>query len=213
MANLSKELASDLLQIYAIKLSPAKPFTWASGMKSPIYCDNRQTLSHPWLREKIRNAFVKYINENYPQTDVIAGVATGGIAQAALVADKMDLPMIYVRSGIKKHGLGNHIEGYYEKGQKVVVIEDLVSTGGSSLSAVEALRDAGMEVLGMVAIFTYGLEVAAENFSRANCNLHTLSNFDVLLQTAVETDYIKATELESLKKWRENPQKWSEEKM
>ncbi len=208
MNNLSKELASDLLQIYAIKLSPAKPFTWASGLQSPIYCDNRQTLSHPWLRSKIRNLFVNNINELYGQADVIAGVATGGIALAALIADKMDLPMIYIRSGAKKHGLGNQIEGFYEKGQKVVVIEDLVSTGGSSLAAVEALQQADLEVLGMLAIFTYGLKVADENFAKYKCKLNTLSHFDSLLEAAKASEYISDTDFKSLEKWRQNPQEW-----
>jgi len=207
--SLEKTLASDLLQIYAIKLSPSKPFTWASGLKSPIYCDNRQTLSHPWLRSKIRDAFIDKINDIYPNAEVIAGVATGGIALAALIADKMDLPMIYIRSGAKKHGLGNQIEGFYEKGQKVVVIEDLVSTGGSSLTAVEALREEEIEVLGMLAIFTYGLEAAEKNFKNANCKLDTLSNFSALLEAAHESEYIKSENKEGLEKWRKSPQDWS----
>ena len=158
MENSAKKVAEYLLQIKAIKLQPSNPFTWASGWKSPIYCDNRKTLSYPVVRSFIRDSFATIVKDLYPGAELIAGVATGAIAHGALTADKLGLPFIYVRSGAKEHGLGNQIEGYFEKGQKVVVIEDLISTGGSSLNAVRALREAGCEVLGMVAIFTYGFQ-------------------------------------------------------
>jgi orotate phosphoribosyltransferase len=180
-------------------------------LNSPIYCDNRQTLSYPWLRTKVRDAFTDKIKALYANVDCIAGVATGGIAQAALIAEKLELPMIYVRSESKKHGLGNQIEGAFKAGQKVVVIEDLISTGGSSLKAVESLREAGLEVLGMLAIFTYELPVAEQNFKKAQCQFETLSNYSALLKAAKETNYVGENELESLTKWRECPEKWSEQ--
>ncbi len=196
------------MQSKAIKLEPANPFTWASGWKSPIYCDNRRTLSFPEVRGLIRDGLVQTIRRKYPQAEVIAGVATGAIAQGALVADAMELPFVYVRSSAKGHGLGNQIEGYLEPDKKVVVVEDLISTGGSSLSAVEALRQAGNPVLGMVAIFTYGFPLAEENFVKAGCELHTLTNYNELLQLALETGYIQPEQLETLKQWREAPDKW-----
>ena len=205
----SIELAKDLMQIYAIKLSTTKPFKWASGLNSPIYCDNRQTLSYPWLRNKIRDAFIEKINKMYPNVEIIAGVATGGIALAALIADKMELPMIYIRSESKKHGLGNQIEGAYKKGEKVVVIEDLISTGGSSLKAVRALREVDVDVLGMLAIFSYELPVATSNFKKAQCSFDTLSNYSSLLKSLVDTKYMDDNELKSLSEWRECPEKWS----
>jgi orotate phosphoribosyltransferase len=208
MEKSAKKTAEYLLQIKAIKLQPSNPFTWASGWKSPIYCDNRKTLSFPEVRTYIRDSFAEMIKELYPQADVIAGVATGAIAHGALVADKMGLPFIYVRSGAKEHGLGNQIEGYFEPGQKVVVIEDLISTGGSSLSAVKALREAGCKVLGMVAIFTYEFKKASDGFTAENCDLHTLSNYSVLVDTAVKTGYIGQAEVETLKKWRVDPSVW-----
>jgi orotate phosphoribosyltransferase len=208
MENSAKKTAEYLLQIKAIKLQPSNPFTWASGWKSPIYCDNRKTLSFPELRSFIRDSFAALVKELYPSADLIAGVATGAIAHGALVADKLGLPFIYVRSGAKEHGLGNQIEGYYAPGQKVVVIEDLISTGGSSLSAVKALKEAGCEVLGMVAIFTYEFKKASDAFSAENCALHTLSNYSVLIDTAVKTGYIGETEVETLKKWRLDPSVW-----
>lgn len=201
-------LAENLLQIKAIKLNVAKPFTWASGIISPIYCDNRLTLSYPKLRTYIRQQLVELINENYGNVDVIAGVATGAIAQGALVAQDMGLPFVYIRSSEKKHGLTNTIEGRVESGQSVVVVEDLVSTGKSSLNAVEALREAGCNVKGMVAIFTYNLNAAKTNFEKAKCDLSTLTDYDILMEKAIEQKYIKETDLESLIKWRENPQKW-----
>jgi orotate phosphoribosyltransferase len=208
MDQFSKKTAEYLLQIKAIKLQPSNPFTWASGWKSPIYCDNRKTLSYPEVRGYIRDSFAALIKELYPQAQLIAGVATGAIAHGALAADKAGLPFIYVRSEAKEHGLGNQIEGYFEKGQKVVVVEDLISTGGSSLNAVKALRDAGCEVLGMVAIFTYEFKKATDAFEAAGCRLNTLSNYSVLIDTAVTTGYIGAAEVETLRKWRVDPASW-----
>ena len=204
----SPSISQYLLQSKAVKLEPSKPFTWASGWKSPIYCDNRITLSFPDIRTAIRDAFVEKIKQQYPEVEVIAGVATGAIAQGALVAEAMNLPFIYVRSAPKKHGMENLIEGIVHPGQKVVVIEDLVSTGGSSLQAVEALRKAEAEVLGMVAIFTYGFPSAEENFKEGRCKLVTLTNYMELLDLAVETGYIKADQLNILKQWRQNPGEW-----
>jgi orotate phosphoribosyltransferase len=208
MENCEKKTAEYLLQIKAIKLQPSNPFTWASGWKSPIYCDNRKTLSFPEVRSYIRDSFAAMVNDLYPQTEMIAGVATGAIAHGALVADKLGLPFIYVRSGAKEHGLGNQIEGYFEKGQKVVVVEDLISTGGSSLSAVKALREAGCTVLGMVAVFTYEFKKASDSFVSENCKLDTLSNYSMLVDTAVKTGYINQAEVETLKKWRVDPSVW-----
>jgi orotate phosphoribosyltransferase len=208
MENISKKIAGYLLQIKAIKLQPSNPFTWASGWKSPIYCDNRKTLSFPEVRGYIRDSFASTVKSLYPGAQMIAGVATGAIAHGALAADKLGLPFIYVRSEPKSHGLGNQIEGYYEKGQKVVVIEDLISTGGSSLNAVKALREAGCEVLGMVAIFTYGFQKATDGFSAENCILNTLSNYNDLIECAVESGYIGMAEVETLKKWRTDPSVW-----
>ena len=208
MENSAKKTAEYLLQIKAIKLHPSNPFTWASGWKSPIYCDNRKTLSFPEVRSYIRDSFASLVKELYPGAEMIAGVATGAIAHGALAADKLGLPFIYVRSGAKEHGLGNQIEGYYEQGQKVVVIEDLISTGGSSLNAVKALREAGCEVLGMVAIFTYEFKNVADGFAAENCTLNTLSNYSVLVDTAVKTGYIGKEEVETLKKWRVDPSTW-----
>ncbi|MBK7133317.1 MAG: orotate phosphoribosyltransferase [Bacteroidales bacterium] len=208
MENCAKKTAEYLLQIKAIKLQPSNPFTWASGWKSPIYCDNRKTLSFPEVRSFIRDSFADMISELYPGAEMVAGVATGAIAHGALAADKLGLPFIYVRSGAKEHGLGNQIEGYYEKGQKVVVIEDLISTGGSSLSAVKALQEAGCEVLGMVAIFTYEFKKASDGFASEHCKLDTLSNYTALIETAVKTGYIGEAEVETLKKWRVDPSVW-----
>jgi orotate phosphoribosyltransferase len=208
MENISKKIADYLLQIKAIKLQPSNPFTWASGWKSPIYCDNRKTLSFPEARGYIRDSFAETVRSLYPDAQLIAGVATGAIAHGALAAEKLGLPFIYVRSEAKSHGLGNQIEGYYEKGQKVVVIEDLISTGGSSLSAVKALREAGCEVLGMVAIFTYGFRKAADGFEAENCRLNTLSNYNDLIECAVGSGYIGKEDVETLKKWRTDPSVW-----
>jgi len=197
-----------LLQIKAVKLNAKEPFTWASGLKSPIYCDNRKTLSFPKIRTYIRQQFVNVINEEYGSFDVVAGVATGAIAHGVLVAQELGLPFVYVRSAEKKHGLENLIEGYYESGQSVVVIEDLISTGKSSLNAVEALRGAGLKVKGMVAIFSYNLDKAIENFKKAKCQLITLSDYDELIHQAVHNNYISEKDLKSLVKWREDPEKW-----
>lgn len=202
------KVAEFLLQIKAIKLQPANPFTWASGWKSPIYCDNRKTLSYPSIRTFIRQSYTDVILEKFGKPDVIAGVATGGIAQGALIAQELGIPFIYVRSSAKGHGLGNQIEGDFQAGQKVVVIEDLVSTGGSSLQAVEALRAAGCEVKGLVAIFTYGFDVAEENFTQANCPYITLTNYDYLMKQAVKMEFITENDVESLQDWRKNPSEW-----
>ncbi len=206
-----KELAENLLQIKAIKLSPANPFTWASGWRSPIYCDNRKTLSYPWLRDRIKEAFATLIRQHYPGAEGIAGVATGAIGIGALVADLMQLPFVYVRSKPKDHGLANLIEGEVVEGRQTVVVEDLISTGRSSLRAVEALREAGVPVLGMVAIFTYDFDVARERFREAGCPLHTLTDYHHLLEVAVNTGYIREEELVTLRQWRENPAVWGQE--
>ncbi len=211
MEKSAKKIAEYLLQIKAIKLQPSNPFTWASGWKSPIYCDNRKTLSFPEVRSYIRDSFAALISKLYPGAEMIAGVATGAISHGALAADKLELPFIYVRSGAKEHGLGNQIEGYYQEGQKVVVIEDLISTGSSSLNAVKALRDAGCEVLGMVAIFTYEFKKASDGFATEKCILHTLCNYSTLIETAVNTGYITENDVETLKKWRIDPSKWGTE--
>ncbi len=208
MDETAKKTAEYLLQIKAIKLQPAKPFTWASGWRSPIYCDNRKTLSFPVVRSFIRDAFVSTVRQLYPDAEVIAGVATGAIAHGALVADVLGLPFIYVRSGTKDHGLGNQIEGYYEKGQRVVVIEDLISTGGSSLGAVRALRAAGCRVEGMIAIFTYGFKIAEEAFTAEECRLDTLGNYSVLVDMAMDSGYISGEEVETLREWRKEPSEW-----
>ena len=204
-------LANFLLQIKAIKLNPASPFTWASGLKSPIYCDNRITLSYPEIRTFIREAFVKKCIERYGKPDLIAGVATGGIPQGALVAQDLGLPFCYVRSEAKSHGLNNQVEGIVPQGASVVVIEDLVSTGKSSLAAVEALREKGANVKGMMAIFTYQLDAATEAFKKANCDLVTISNYEALIKKAVEENYVSDDQLASLIEWRKSPQKWSDD--
>jgi orotate phosphoribosyltransferase len=208
MEETAKKTAEYLLQIKAIKLQPANPFTWASGWRSPIYCDNRMTLSFPEVRSFIRDSFAAKARDLYPEAEVIAGVATGAIAHGALVADLLGLPFIYVRSGAKDHGLGNQIEGYFEKGQKVVVIEDLISTGGSSLGAVRALREAGCQVLGMIAIFTYGFARAADAFAAEGCRLDTLGNYGVLVDMAARSGYISHGDVETLKEWRTDPASW-----
>ncbi len=204
----SRRLASYLLQSKAIIIDPASPFQWASGWLSPIYCDNRKTLSHPEIRSFIREAFIHMIREHFRTTDIIAGVATGAIAHAALVAEGMGLPLLYVRSSEKSHGLGNQIEGDIRMGTKAVVVEDLISTGGSSLNAVSVLQEAGLEVLGMTAIFTYGFSIATENFRKAGVPLHTLGNYQDLIKEAAETGYVKPGELDALEQWRQNPAAW-----
>ena len=206
-------LFRSLLQIKAIKLNNESPFTWASGRKSPIYCDNRVTLSYPDIRTFIRQQFVAIVNELYADVDVIAGVATGGIAQGVLVAQDLGKPFVYVRPEEKKHGLGNKIEGDLKSGQSVVVIEDLISTGKSSLQVVDALRDAGCSVKGMAAIFTYNLEVAKQAFETKDVLLNTITDYHTLIDLAAEESFISQEDLISLTKWRENPELWSEQRM
>ena len=208
MKKLESLVAEKLLKISAIKLQPNNPFVWASGWNSPIYTDNRKTLSYPELRNFIKIELCRVIMENFTVPDAVAGVATGAIAQGALVADELGLPYVYVRSTPKDHGLENLIEGTLKPGQKVVVIEDLVSTGGSSLKAVEAIRNAGCEVVGMVAIFTYGFPVAVKRFNDAGVKLITLSNYNSMLEAAIDIDYIKNEDLETLKEWRKDPANW-----
>ncbi|MFN5182337.1 MAG: orotate phosphoribosyltransferase [Bacteroidota bacterium] len=203
------KIAEYLLQIKAIKLQPGKPFTWASGWKSPIYCDNRITLSYPKIRTFIRQQFAASLTEKYGKPDVIAGVATGGIAIGALVAQELNLPFVYVRAEAKKHGLTNMIEGEISEGQSVVVIEDLISTGGSSLKAVEALKAKGCNVKGLVAIFSYGFDVAKNAFKESKCDYFTLCGYDVLIKKALDENYINEKDLEALKSWSKSPQTWS----
>ncbi|MBX2966021.1 MAG: orotate phosphoribosyltransferase [Cyclobacteriaceae bacterium] len=207
-ASTAANVANMLLEIEAIKLSAHKPFTWASGWKSPIYCDNRLSLSYPTIRMAITTGLVEAIRENFGAVEAIAGVATAGIAQGALVAHELTLPFAYVRPKPKDHGMGNLIEGRVTKGQKVVVVEDLISTGGSSLKAVCALREAGAEVLGMVSIFTYGFDISQSNFYSDDVSLVSLSDYDHLLTCALEKKYVGATELTSLKAWRYDPAHW-----
>ena len=203
-------VAGRLLAVKAVKLQPSKPFTWASGWYSPIYCDNRKTLSFPEVRSLVKIELARLILEKYPDVEVIAGVATGAIAQGAMVADALGLPFVYVRSSKKDHGMENLVEGYLEEGKKVVVVEDLISTGGSSLKAVAALRDEKKaNVLGMVAIFTYGFPVAEEAFKNAGVELTTLSNYEAVLKLALETGYIGQTEISTLREWRQDPAKWN----
>ena len=205
----AEKTAELLLQINAIKLNPSKPFLWASGWHSPIYCDNRLTLSFPAIRNYIRDEFSKQIEEKYGKPDVIAGVATGAIGIGILVADELGLPFVYVRPEPKKHGRQNQVEGFLQKGQNVVVVEDLISTGNSSLLAVEALKEAGANVKGMVSIFSYGFDVAEENFKKANVELNTLSNYENLLNLAVAKQYITEEEQQTLQEWRKNPSEWN----
>lgn len=202
---MKKLIAKDLLDIKAVFLRPNEPFTWASGIKSPIYCDNRLTLSYPNVRKDIENGLAELIKENFPEAQCLMGTATAGIAHAALVADILDLPMGYVRGGAKSHGRNNRIEGKVEPGMKVVVVEDLISTGGSSLECVEALREAGCEVIGLIAIFTYGLPKATTNFEEANCKYATLTDYDTLIEVAKENSYIKDEDMEKLKAWKKDP--------
>ncbi|MDD4847231.1 MAG: orotate phosphoribosyltransferase [Bacteroidales bacterium] len=201
-------IAKYLLQIKAVKLSPNEPFTWASGWKSPIYCDNRKTLSFPVVRTFIRQEFVKLITEQVGVVDAVAGVATAGIPQGVLVAQDLGLPFVYVRSSQKNHGLENKIEGVVESGQSIVVIEDLISTGGSSLNAVSTLREAGYNVKAMFAIFTYGFPIAEQNFKEAKCPFYTLCNYEKLIQKALEEEYITENDLSLLKQWRLSPETW-----
>ncbi len=211
MKKLESMVAEKLLKIKAVKLQPANPFTWASGWKSPIYCDNRKTLSYPSLRTFIKLELARMVLENFPNADAIAGVATGAIAQGALVADLLGLPFVYIRATPKDHGLENLIEGELKPGSKVVVVEDLVSTGGSSLKAVEAIRNFGCDVEGMVAIFTHGFPLAAKQFKDAKVKLITLSNYDAVIEEAVSTNYIDQSEIAILQEWRKDPANWNPE--
>ena len=208
MKSIQIEVTKKLLEINTIKIQPSNPFTWASGWKSPIYCDNRKILSYPATRTYIRNRFVEVIKEKYPEAEVIAGVATGAIAIGALIAEVLGLPFIYVRAKPKGHGLENLIEGELKPFKKVVVIEDLVSTGNSSLKAAEAINNFGGEVIGMVAIFTYNFKHAKENFIKANIELTSLSRYQILIDTAVEIGEITSDQVETLMKWREDPSVW-----
>ena len=207
---LKKQFASKLLQIKAIKLQPNNPFTWASGWKSPFYCDNRKTLSYPDLRSYVKLELTHAILEHFPQAEAVAGVATGAIAQGALVADALSLPFVYVRSKPKDHGLENLIEGELKPGTKVVVVEDLISTGGSSLKAVEAVRKYGCEVVGMVASYTYGFGVAQEAFETAGVQLVTLTDYEHVVAQALETGYIAEADVELLNEWRKDPAHWKQ---
>jgi orotate phosphoribosyltransferase len=209
-SEIEQQVAEFLLQIKAIKLQPDNPFTWASGWKSPIYCDNRVTLSHPTIRTYIRQKLVQIIQEEFGSVGCIAGVATAGIPQGVLVAQELGLPFIYVRSKPKDHGTGSMIEGEVIPGQRVVVVEDLISTGKSSLQAVQALKDAGCAVAGLAAIFSYGFDQATENFSEAKCKFFTLSNYNALLKYAEENNYISRDESEILRKWRVSPSTWGQ---
>ncbi len=203
-----KAVAEKLLQVQAVKLSPDKPFTWASGWQSPIYCDNRKVLSFPFVRDFIKSELCNVIFEKYPDADMLAGVATAGIAWGAMAADQLKLPYMYVRPKPKEHGLGNQIEGHFEVGQKVVVIEDLISTGKSSLQVVEVLRNAGLEVIAMVSIFNYGFTIAEEAFAAANVSYTSLSNYQTLIGIAVEKKLVSAETEQLLLQWRNNPSEW-----
>jgi len=205
---LAAKIADNLLNIGAVRLSPDSPFTWASGWRSPIYCDNRKTLSFPEVRRTIARGLADVVRDHYPKATVIAGVATGAIAQGMLVAELLDLPFVYVRPEPKKHGMGNQVEGFLPENSKVAVIEDLISTGGSSLKAVDALRGAGAEVLGMAAIFTYGFAQADEAFAHANCKVITLSNYDNLLPRAKAIGQVTEQHLQTLREWRKAPGSW-----
>lgn len=209
MKTLEKIFAAKLLKIKAIKLQPDNPFTWASGWKSPFYCDNRKTLSYPELRNFVKTEITRVIMENFEEADAVAGVATGAIPQGALVADALHLPFVYVRSKPKDHGLENLIEGELKPGMKVVVVEDLISTGGSSLKAVEAIRNNGCEVIGMVAAFTYGFDIAKEAFKDAKVKLITLTNYEAVLDVALKTNYITEAHIPVLDNWRKDPAHWN----
>ncbi|RCA10555.1 orotate phosphoribosyltransferase [Enterococcus durans] len=208
MKSIETKIAKDLLEIEAVFLSPSEPFTWASGIKSPIYCDNRITMSYPKVRKEIAQGLADKIKEAYPDVEVIAGTATAGIPHAAWVAEILDLPMVYIRSKAKDHGKGNQIEGRIFEGQKMVVIEDLISTGGSVLEAAEAAKREGANVLGVAAIFTYELPKGKANFTNAEMPLLTLTNYSVLIEAALEEKYIDETELNLLKEWKQDPENW-----
>lgn len=207
----SAAVARALLEIEAVKINVNDPFTWASGLRSPIYCDNRKTLSFPHIRKLIRVSLAQSVRENFSGADVVAGVATGAIAHGLMVAEELDMPFVYVRSSPKSHGLGNQVEGHLQKGKNVVVIEDLVSTGMSSLAAVEAIRQSGGVVTGMVAIFSYGFAVAEKSFHDADCRLFTLTTYQHLINEALHLGFLGETDLESLRQWRENPKQWADQ--
>ncbi len=206
--DIAKQVAKSLLQINAIILKPSTPFVWAAGWNSPIYCDNRKTLSYPEIRNYIRQGLSAIVKNHYKGANVIAGVATAGIPHGALVAEELGLPFIYVRAKAKEHGKQNQIEGHFEEGQTVVLVEDLISSGKSSLEAVAALREAGMNVKGLVSIFTYGFEAASQNFQNADCDFVSLCDYDNMLPQALETNHINSEELPLLKEWRKNPSIW-----
>lgn len=208
MTSNEKAVAEKLLQSGAVQLNPAKPYTWASGWKSPIYCDNRRVLSFPFIRDFVKSELSNVVFEQYPDAELLAGVATAGIAWGAMAADQLKLPYIYVRPKPKEHGLGNQIEGFYEAGQKVVVVEDLVSTGKSSLQVVDVLKAAGVEVIGMVSIFNYGFSAAVENFEKAGVRLHSLTNYGALIALALEKGIVPGDMEELLLQWRSNPAVW-----
>lgn len=204
----AKAVAEKLLQVNAIKLNPEHPFTWASGWKSPIYCDNRKVLSFPYIRDFIKSEMCNIVFEKFPEAELLAGVATAGIAWGAMAADQLKLPYIYVRPKPKEHGLGNQVEGFYESGQKTVVIEDLVSTGKSSLQVVEVLKEAGLIVIGMVSIFTYGFAVATEAFDKASLTYYSLTDYPALIELAIKKGIVQPGQLDILLKWRDDPANW-----
>jgi orotate phosphoribosyltransferase len=208
MNNTSSKVAQYLLEIKAVKLEPSDPFTWSSGWYSPIYCDNRVTLSYPEIRNYLKNEFAKAIKFNFSEATCLVGVATAGIALGALVADEMEMPYAYCRPKPKEHGMKNQLEGRIEKGAKIVVVEDLISTGGSSIKVVEYLREEGYDVIGMGAIFTYGFKQAADNFNKANCEFFTLSNYSDLIKEALAIGYAKEAEISELENWRKDPANW-----
>jgi len=205
---MSTNVANTLLKIEAVKLSPEKPFTWASGWHSPIYCDNRKILSFPEDRSAVSDSFAEIIRKEFPEAEIVAGVATGAIAWGVLAAERLNKPAVYIRSSKKDHGMTNQIEGCYKAGQKVVVVEDLISTGGSSLLAVDALRNEGLDVVGMVAIFTYEFNVSVEAFKQAGVKLHTLTSYSKLIEEAVKSGYVSADQKALLNSWRESPETW-----
>ena len=205
----AKAVAEKLLQVNAIKLNPEQPFTWASGWKSPIYCDNRKVLSFPFTRDFIKSEMCNVVFEKFPDAELLAGVATAGIAWGAMAADQLKLPYVYVRPKPKEHGLGNQIEGFYEKGQKVVVIEDLVSTGKSSLQVVDVLKEEGLDVIGMVSIFTYGFALATEAFNKSSLTYYSLTDYPALIESAVQKGIVSAKHLDILLKWRDDPAGWT----
>lgn len=209
MTSNEKAVSEKLLQVQAVKLNVDMPFTWASGWKSPIYCDNRKVLSHPYVRDFIKSELCSVIFEKFPQAEALAGVATAGIPWGAMASDQLKLPFMYVRPKPKEHGMGNQIEGAYENKQKVLIIEDLVSTGKSSIQVCEVLKNAGLEVIGMVSIFTYGFPVATESFATAGLQLHALTNYEVLINLAVEKGLVTEAQLKTLLNWRNNPAEWT----